>query len=110
MHTIDHHLESLEARAGRGDRTASADLRRELEPQLLHIVRSTLRRGETDTPLARCVMAEAYRHKTDPRLGRFDSPESLIAAVARRVCDAVVSQASAAANPRRWLQETVASA
>ena len=110
MDTKDNDLDTLAARAGQGDRHASARLRHKLEPQLTLIVRRTLRTGEAHSPLTRCVLAEARRLWDDPRQPRFDSPELLVAAVARRVCEAAVSQLSAAGNPHRWLQETVVTA
>jgi len=110
MNANEQDLESLALRAGRGDRAAGAALREQLEPQLVQIVRHTLRSGRDTNPVAKCVLAEARRVAFVPRQGGWEAPESLVSQVARRICESVLAGLGAAAAPRRWALDTVANA
>jgi len=107
MDTKEVDFERLAFRAGRGDREAGATLRRELEPQLVRMVRRTLRTQHETTPLARRVLAEARRMAVVPRREGWIAPEPLIGQVARRMCEWIMAGLVGAVNPRRWLHDTV---
>src|ERR1700716_1819235 len=110
MNTNEHDLESLALRAGRGDRAAGAALRQQLEPQLVHIVRNTLKTGQETNPMAKRVLAEARRVADVPRQGGWDAPESLVSQVARRLCESVLGRLAGTVRPRHWALDTVANA
>jgi hypothetical protein len=90
-----------------GDATATAELRQELETQMVHIVRRAIRAGTGRTPLARQILAEADR--VAPR--GWDYPaqdrESLIGTVARRLCESVIGNLQGRAAGHRRALETV---
>lgn len=96
---------SLSAKAERGDAEARRQLHRQLEPQVVHIVRRVLRDGAGRSPLDRRILVEATRlgeaDVTDSREAR----ERLIHAVARRVCSSVI--ANLPGEDERQADETV---
>ena len=97
-------------RAGRGDREAEAALRRQLEPQLVRIVRSTLRTGRGANPLAQRVLAEARAITAEPHRTGSETPEYVVYQVARRHCATVAAGLARAAHTQRLLLDTAASA
>ena len=107
MNEQEYDLETLAARAGRGDLQAGATLRRQLEPQLERIVRCTLRSGRDTNPLARRVLAEARRLTHLPQQPGFEAPEHVVSFVARRLCESVTTTLTHAVQPRRWTLDTV---
>jgi hypothetical protein len=90
MTTID--LQKLADQVGAGDAHAAATLRRQLEPQVRHMVRRTLRVGRPTSAVAAAILREAARVTPTS----WDSPdrmaEQVTAEVARRVCAALVEQ------------------
>jgi hypothetical protein len=107
MQEQEYDLETLALRAGRGDRQAGATLRRQLEPQLARIVRSTLRSGRDGNPLAKRVLAEARRVTHLPQRPGYDAPEHVVSYVVRRLCESVATALAPTVQPRRWTLDTV---
>lgn len=90
-----HQLESLADRARRGEGEAATHLLHLLAPQMIHIVRRTLRVHSVATPLDRRILAEAERiranHPDEPCQG-----EPLVRRVAQRLCNDLVRQGAQA--------------
>jgi hypothetical protein len=103
-------FETLALRAGRGDRQAGATLKRELVPQLVRIVRSTLRSGRNTNPVAKRVLDEARRVVTLPTQPGYEAPEHVVSYVVRRLWESVVTDRAQAAPSRCWSLDTVAGA
>ena len=100
-------LRGLMTRAREGSQAAGAHLRRLVAPQMVRIVRRTLRTGERLTPLDRRILVEAERARADePRRYEHDA-NGLVLDVAARVCDSLVRGAPHSAEPTRCLTETV---
>lgn len=110
MITREHDYESLAFRAGRGDREAGATLKRQLEPQLMRIVRHTLKTGRDTNPLAQRVLAEARKVSPTPSPESWTVSDSFVAQIAKRLCDTLVAGLAGAVQPRQWLVDTVANA
>ena len=83
---------TLAAKAQRGDATAKTQLHRQLEPQMLHIVRLVIREGRGRTALDRRILAEASRVGLSGKLQSPEERERLIRSVAQNLCSSVVSQ------------------
>jgi hypothetical protein len=107
MNEKEYDLENLALRAGRGDLQAGATLRRQLEPQLVRIVRCTLRSGRDTSPLAKRVLAEARRVADLPHQAGYDAPERVVSFVVRRLCESLTTALAKAVQPRHWSVDTV---
>jgi hypothetical protein len=105
MSAHEYEMEGLAFRAGRGDPQAKVTLRQQLEPEIVRMVRRTLKSGMGTHPLARKALAEARR--LGPQSPAAEPTEHLIFTVARRVLETVMATATAAARPQRWATETV---
>ena len=98
-------LRDLADRAGRGDRSALAELRLELEGRLIPLVRQAL--GGAGTPaFRRRVLATAGQ------LARYTAPqppdrERLARRVAACLCEALVDPLARAPSSGQCLQETL---
>jgi hypothetical protein len=79
-------LENLASRASHGEEEAASRLRHLLGPQMVTIVRRTLRVGRSSSPLDRCILVEAERARVDSA-GQPCQGEYLVRRVAQRVCD-----------------------
>jgi len=104
MQAHERELNRLLVHAGRGDCNAGTALQRELEPNLVRIVRYALRSGDTTFALHKRILAEARQVAPGACLPGRDAPEHLIGQVARRLSDSVRTQS---ANPREWTLDTV---
>src|SRR5262245_2412197 len=82
MHRLDTHLDSLAARASRGEPVASVELRRRLETRLRPVIRRALRVRD-DSELTQRILAAAQRRTGGQLHPEADSQEGLIALVAR---------------------------
>jgi|SRR5579862_6986191 len=101
-------FETLAFYARRGDPDASAKLQRELEPQLVYIVRQALRNGDNSNPLAQRIRKEAQWLAAGRRKPGQEAQDYLVGQVARRLSEKIVANLTASAPPRQWLLETVA--
>jgi hypothetical protein len=108
MHSKELDFETLASRVRRGDREAGATLQRELEPQLVYIVRQALRDGDSRDPLTQRIRKEAQWLDIGNCQAGCETPEQLIGQVAKRLSQSVVANLSPpTAQPRQWLLETV---
>lgn len=89
---------NLADRAERGDAIAKTQLRRQLEPELIHIVRRVIQEGRGRTMLDRRILAEASRVGLDVGVHSGEERERLLLVVAQRVCSTVVSRLRHADN------------
>lgn len=90
MYIEDSELERLATRARHGDVGAGAQLRQELEPQMVRIVRRAVRAGG-DSPLARRI-TDAARRAMPLGPPQSADPDGLARRVAHSLCDAVLGQ------------------
>jgi hypothetical protein len=75
----------LADRAEKGDSSAQGELRRKLEPELVHIVRRVVQSGAGHSSMDRRILAEARRIGLDADVAASDDGELLIRKVARCV-------------------------
>ena len=97
----------LADRAAHGDSTAKSQFRRELEPELVHIVRQTLRSGLANTPINRRILAEVQRLGEDAAIDSSADRELLIRKVARHLCLSMATHLRPVPNDDRLTAETV---
>jgi hypothetical protein len=102
---MDNRLQELAARAARGDADAAGELRQELEPQMVHMVRRVLRTGDAASAISRKILSEA--EKVAALLRDPTDPEFLVQLVARRVCASVMRRLAAASASAGPMRETV---
>ena len=82
----------LTDRVRQRDAAAALEMQRDLEPNMVHMVRYTLRSRKATTPLARRILAEAERF---PRPASGFPPEdddNLVRHIAHRVCAAAIDR------------------
>jgi hypothetical protein len=93
-------LHALAVRIGRGDRAAAAELRRELEPGIVRMVRRVLRTRTAASPLAERILSEVRRLN---RAGKG----AVAPRVARAICQSLVDELCA--TPDCWpaLRDTI---
>jgi len=92
MYQHTDELERLAAQARRGDSSAAAALRHEMESGMVHMVRRTLRRGRGSTPIAERILTEARRISMDYWNEELTERERLVDLVTRRLCDAMIDR------------------
>ena len=80
MHRSHDVFATLADRAAVGDSAAQRELRRQLEPQLIFIVRRVIHKGQANSAMDRRILAEAHRVGRDA-----DDDEHLIRKVAHSV-------------------------
>jgi hypothetical protein len=107
MNSKELDFETLASRARRGDPEAGATLQRELEPQMVYIVRQALRDGDSPDPLTQRIRKEAQWINIRSCLPGSEPPGHVVDQVARRLSQSVVANLTPAAQPRQWLLETV---
>jgi hypothetical protein len=107
MHAKQPRFERLALDTRRGDPDAGAKLQRELEPQLVYIVRQALREGNNDDPLTQRIRKEAQWILEGSRKAQQDDQDHVVGQVAHRLCETIVANLTATAQPRQWLLETV---
>jgi hypothetical protein len=83
-------LNQLAVKARTGDRAAAAELRRELEGHMAHIIRRAMRARDNGSRLGHRILAEAVR--IAPKASEWPSEDraALEGRIARRVCDSVM--------------------
>lgn len=82
-------LNQLTQRVREGDLQARAQLKHRLEPEMAHIVRRVLEKGEASTSLERKILAAARRLAPDPD-AKVDERRST--PLARNLCQMIVSR------------------
>ncbi len=105
MNRTTNPFTKLAEQAERGDVAANVQLRRKLEPEIVHMVRCVIQDGRERTNLDRRILAEARRVGLRADLGSREERERLILKVAHRVCATVVSRLQK--QPERLADETV---
>jgi hypothetical protein len=85
-------LQTLAARVGKGDPSATATLRHEFERQLVYIVRRTMRTRTGTSRLARRILAEADRVPPDGGDDPHADRERVVRQVVRRISDSVIDR------------------
>ena len=95
--------------AAHGDPNAKSQLRQELEPEMVHIVRQTLRAGLANTPMKRRILAEARRLAEDATPVSSADRELLIRKVARNLCFSVAAHLRPRLEDDHMTAETVVS-
>jgi hypothetical protein len=98
----------LARKAGTGDLRAQLELRRELEPELIHIVRSVIcGGGEGETSVKRRILREAQRAGLSTGTAAQADGELRIRAVARSICAAIVEGVRSDRSGPEGLGDTV---
>jgi hypothetical protein len=95
----------LASKAQRGDENAKHQLHRQLEPQLVSIVRRVMQQGVGHTVLDRRILREADRVGWRTDLGSAEERDRLIRLIARSVCGVVIANLYRA--PERGAEDTV---
>lgn len=98
---------ALLADRARGDASAKVQLRRELEPELVRIVRRVVQHGTGYSPLDRRILAEADRFGLDSVTAASDQEDFLVRQVARAICAQVVSGSRPAPRKSVVSEDTV---
>ena len=107
MRIANNPFAALALQAGAGDPSAKAQLGRELEPQLMRIVRRVVLHGGSVSSLDRRILAEAEKIGLDADGAASSDGEFLVRQVARSVCSLVLSRVKPAARERCALKDTV---
>ena len=87
----------LTERVSRGDGDARVQLRQQLEPELVRIVRLTLA-GDGTSPVARRIFAEARRLASETDEESETSREEVVREVAHSLCNLILAQCSCPGN------------
>jgi len=93
--------------AARGDWSARVRLRRQLEHQMVHIVRRVLQDGGRATSLDRHILAEARRLGLGDAWLSDERRERMIRQVAQAVSATVIARIPIAKDEERGLEDTV---
>ncbi len=90
-----------------GNQDAARRLQDELAPQMVRLVRRTLRTWTDRSPLDRQILAEAQRTlDSNPEQRQRDS-EEVVRLVTQRLCARLLQDQTAPFNPTRRLHDTV---
>ena len=108
MNHRNNPLQMLADRAKRGDLTAKAQLREQMEPQMVFVVRYALNRRSERTPIDRLVLAAARRLELASPRAWMEDQQAFILKVARSVCSQVVDNIRATPESGFLSAETVA--
>jgi hypothetical protein len=107
MHRSTNAFVGLADRAELGDLSAQGELRRQLEPEMVYIVRRVIRTGSGDSSMARRILAEARRLGLDADVAAGADGDLLIRKVARSVSALFVDGLRAKSAGRSPMEETV---
>jgi len=103
MRNQRNQVAELAAQVGEGNLGARLQLRKQMESQMVFIVRRTLQSGKLTTSLDRRILAEARR--LDAQVC-YD-PEQRIRAIAQTMCNAVLTNLRPNSSEGRGAHETV---
>ena len=95
----------LASKAQRGDQNARNQLHRQLEPQMLSIVRRVVEQGFGRTTLDRRILLEADRIGWRSDLAASEERDRMIRMIARSVCSTVI--ANLERPPEHQAEDTV---
>jgi hypothetical protein len=107
MHAKPNVFAMLASQASAGDPTARAELGRELEPQVVHMVRRVVQKGACASPLDRRIEAEAAKIGLDAASVAGPDGEFLVRQVARSVCSLVLAGIQRRTRDHYALDDTV---
>jgi hypothetical protein len=107
MRHVNNAFVVLADRAGLGDASAKVQLRRELEPELVRIVRRVIQNGAGSSALDCRIRAVADSLGLDARAAAGEDGEFLVRQVAQRVCAIVMARSKPAPRERSVLEDTV---
>ena len=107
MHRSQNAFTMLADRAEMGDSSASHELRRKLEPEMIRIVRRVIRAGSGRSPMDRRILAEANRIGLDADRAASADGDLLIRKVALCVSSLFVDGLRARSVDRLPMEETV---
>lgn len=107
MHRSKNPYVVLADRAEGGDSSAQRELRRKLEPQLVHIVRRVVQEGAGRSPMDRRILVEADRIGLDAEAAAGADGAQLILKVARCVSALFVDGLCSRPLDRCRVEETV---
>ena len=85
-------LQRLADRVRQDDSRAATALRKELQTQMIRMVRRVVRTGKADSPLSRRILAEAGPLSLDMLGLPAEERERHIARVARHLCESVMNK------------------
>lgn len=107
MHRTANVFASLADRVAVGDSRATGELRRHLEPEMVHIVRRVVCKGAGRSPMDRRILAEAQRVGLDAVIADGADGEQLIRRVAHCVSLLFIDGLRAPQAGRGIIDETV---
>jgi hypothetical protein len=107
MRNHRNHVADLAAKVGAGNPGARLQLRKQMESQMVFIVRRTLQTGKNASSLDRRILAEARRLDAQRNGQACRDPEQRIRAIADAMCHAVLTNLRPALSDPRQAHETV---
>ena len=90
----------LASKAKRGDAAAQIAMRRQMESEMIRIVRRSLKDGKGTTPLDRRIHAEAERIGVDFAVHTSEEQEQIVHRIAKALCASVLSHLRPAPAPQ----------
>ena len=109
MYGRPNSLQSMAARAGRGDAAAALELQHELEHRIGPIVRRALRTGTPPSALVERIRAAAARVAHSGPSAPATDPTRFATQVAQSLCESVVRQVRVDAPAGHATKDTVRS-
>src|SRR5437763_14433597 len=107
MQRHENMFAALAVRAEEGDMGAQSELRRQLEPELVRIVRRVIRKGIGRTPVDRRSLAEATRLGLDAESVETAAGEWLVRTVASSVSALLMAELQPRALDPQAIGETI---
>jgi len=107
MHSADQTMQDLVRRAGQGDALALAELRQELQPQMIRIVRRALRTETVNSALAQRIRTTVHQVYGSAKNRSAKDSDGLVGQVARRLCDVLAGHLQVATLEGREIRETI---
>ncbi len=107
MRPVKNTFSVLAERAGGGDATAKVQLHRELEPQMVRIVRRTMQQGTGASLLERRIFAEADRVGLNADTVATEEAEYLVRQIAQSLCAQALAGVRPMARKRSNMEDTV---
>jgi hypothetical protein len=107
MSSANQTMQDLARRARQGDALALAELREDLRPQMVRIVRRALRSETDNPPLVQGIRATADQVRCSAKNRAAKDSDGLIGQIARRHCDLLARKLQGDAFAGRTLRETM---
>jgi len=105
MHAKKSELRMLALRIQEGDSAAADEFLRELEPQLIRIIRSVMRTGVGDSVIACRIIWEIDRMNFAGQLE--DDPEWVVKEISGRICQMTIDGLLSGVDEGRFRFETI---